>query len=315
MAFDVTQLTNYTDENKLPLVKKMLLSPRTLQIVDVIPGIKSSATLNDVASEITATLGGACGFDPQSNTIFSQREISVCPIKVEEALCPEVLESYYLQKSMKAGSYQDSIPFEGIWSEERAEQIARLNDQLIWNGDTDNGVGNMALCDGFRKLTDDLILESPQEIIEANQGTASAIDATNVIDVLETQVRQVIPTNILSANDLVAFVGYDTYMTYIKALKDNNMFHIDPRESDGMEYSTNIYGTNVRVIAVEPLNGTNEVYASSASNFKVGVDLLSDYENFTLAYDVARDDIIFRSKWKMGVQVHYPEYMVVWKPA
>jgi hypothetical protein len=305
MAFDLNTLVAYTDEQKLPLIKKSILEGRTAQLITVQPDIKSSATINIINSTMVGQNGG-CGWSPTGTTEIYQRTISVCPIKFEEALCLDDLEAYYLQKSMKAGSYNTEIPFEGIFSEEKADQLQAIMEDIMWKGDTDAGVGNLALCDGFLKLFDEVVDE---DVVDGNFNSYTAITPSNIIDIVDDMVS-VIPTDVINVDDLHLFVGYDFYRTYAKALRDANLFHYTGAENQGQDFSQMIPGTNVRIIAVRGLNGTNRAVLSPASNLYMGTDLLNDYENFQLFYSADNDEVRFRSKFKMGVEVAFPEFVV-----
>jgi hypothetical protein len=69
-------------------------------------------------------------------------------------------------------------------------------------------------------------------------------------------------------------------------------------------------GTNVRITAVRGLNGSNKAYLTPASNIYVGTDLLSDSEDFKIWYSQDNDEVRFKSKFKLGVQVAFPEFVV-----
>jgi hypothetical protein len=308
MAFDLANLVAYTDENKLPLIKKSILEGRTASLINVQPDIKSSATINIIDSDLVGANGG-CGWDPNDTTEIYQRTISVCPIKFEEALCLDDLEAYFLQKSMKPGSYNEEVPFEAIYADEKATKIQAIMEDIMWKGDVDGGSGNLALCDGFL-LKFDTIMSA--ETVNGNFNSYTAITPSNIIDIVDDLVS-VIPTDVIALDDLHVFVGYDFYRTYAKALRDSNLFHYNGSENQGQDFSQMIPGTNVRIIAVRGLNATNRAVLTPASNLYMGTDLLNDYENFQMFYSADNDEVRFRSKFKMGVEVAFPEFVVDFK--
>jgi hypothetical protein len=309
MSFNLTGLTAYTDEMAMDLIKKSVLGGRTLQLISIQPGIKSSATINIIGTDLVAQLG-SCGWNAEGETILSQRDISVCPLKINEALCIDDLEAFYTQKMMRPGSYNTEIPFEGIYADQKAENIAALIEDLIWKGDTDNGVGNLALCDGFIKLFG----ASGSGVVDGNPAGLTALSPTNIIDVVDNQVS-LINTDVINANDLYVMVGYDTFRTYAKALRDANLFHYTGEENQGGEFTMMVPGTNVRIVATRGLNNTNVMVTGPASNLYFGTDLLNDYESFTIKHDDVEDDVKFRAKWKQGVNVAFPEYVVFFELA
>lgn len=302
MSLNVSALSTYTDELKMELIKKSVLEGRTTQLITVQPDIKSAASINIIDSTLELQ-AGACGWNDAGSTALSQRDIAVCPIKVNESICLDTLESYYTQKMMQPGSYNEEIPFEQMFAEEKAGKISAVIDDIIWKGNVTGGTGNLALCDGFIELA------GGSSVVDGNTSSATAIDASNVIDLVDDMVTA-LPADIIDADDLHLFVGYDTYRLYSKALRDANLFHYTGAEDQGQEFSQMVPGTNVRVIAVRGLNGTNKMFLSRAANLYFGTDLLSDAEEFRIFYSEDNDEVRFRAKWKMGVQFAFPEFVV-----
>lgn len=303
MGLDVSGLSVYTDENKLDLIKKSILEGRTLNYITVQPDIKTSATINIIDSTLVGQ-AGSCGFNSDGTTVLSQRTIGVAPIKVNESICVDTLESYYTQKMMNAGSYNESIPFEQIYAEDKAEKIADMLESIVWKGDI-LGAGNLALADGLLK-----VIDAEAGVVDGNSGAVTAatgVTAANIIDVVDGMVGAV-PADIIDADDLVLFMGYDSYRTYAKALRDANLFAYDG--SEGADFSQMVPGTNVKVIAVKGLNGTARMILSRTANLYVGTDLLNDAEQFSIFYSKDNDEVRFVAKLKIGTQVAFPEFIV-----
>jgi hypothetical protein len=305
MSLNVVGLTAYVDENKMALIKKSVLGGRTLKFITVQPDIKSSATINIINSDLVAQ-AGACGWSENGTTDLTQQTLSVCPIKVNEAICLDTLENYYTQKMMNPGSYNEAIPFEEIYASEKADKINALIDDILWNGNTVTGHGNLALCDGILALADGAWSAST---VDGNVDGVTAITASNVIDIVDG-ITSVIPTDIIGLTDLYLFVGYDTYRTYALALRNANLFHYTGAENQGEDFSQMVPGTNVRIVAVRGLNGTNRMILTNGSNLYFGTDLLSDSEEFRIFYSEDNDEVRFRAKWKQGVQAAFPEFVV-----
>jgi hypothetical protein len=305
MSLNVNGLTAYVDENKMALIKKAVLGGRTLRFITVQPDIKSSATINIIDSDLVAQ-AGACGWHEDGETFLTQQVLTVCPIKVNESICLDTLESYYTQKMMNPGSYNETIPFEEIYASEKADKINALIDDLLWKGDTVSGSGNFALCDGIIYQSDNVWSAST---VNGNTAGTTAITASNVIAIVDG-MSSVIPTDIIGLTDLYLFVGYDTYRTYALALRNANLFHYTGAENQGEDFSQMIPGTNVRIVAVRGLNGTNRMFLTNGSNLYFGTDLLSDSEEFKIFYDMNDDEVRFRAKWKQGVQAAFPEFIV-----
>lgn len=310
MSLDVSGLSVYTDEQKMDLIKKSVLGGRTLQYITVQPDIKSSAAINIIDSDLIVQAGN-CGWGASGSTVLTQRDLSVCPLKVNDSICLDTLESYYTQKMMQPGSYNEDIPFEQMFAEEKADKIAAIIDDVIWRGDSVSGTGNLAFCDGFNKLFDSLTAST----VNGNPTgitSGTGIVASNVIDIVDGMVA-LVPADIIDSDDLILFCGYDVYRTYSTAIRDANYFAYTGAENQGQEFSQMIPGTNIRIVAMRGLNNTNRMYITKASNLYFGTDLINDAEDFKIFYSEDNDEVRFRAKWKQGVQVAFPEFVVDFK--
>lgn len=305
MALVLSGLSAYTNEFAMDLIKEAVLRGRTVDLIQVQGGIKSSATINRLSTTINAQ-AGACGWSATGSTTLDQRTISVCDIKVNESICLNDLENYYTQVQMNPGSYNTDIPFEQLFAENKRDQIMALVEDLIWRGDT-GGSGNLALCNGFKKLFDAGITAS-----SAYYGTYSTNTTTlknEIIDKVDQAIAK-INTDIIDTDDLHLFMSYADYRIYAAALRDANYFAYTGAENQGQDFSQIHPGTNVRVIAVRGLNGANRWVLAQASNLYVGTDLLSDAEDFKIFYSQDNDEVRFLAKWKLGVQVAYLDEVV-----
>ena len=117
-----------------------------------------------------------------------------------------------------------------------------------------------------------------------------------------------VPADIIDADDLVLFVGYEVYRLYAKALMQANLFHY--RGEEGADFQQNVPGTNVKIVAVKGLNGSDRMILTRKANLYVGVDLLNDAEDFKIFYSQDNDEVRFISKFKIGVQVAFPSLIV-----
>lgn len=308
MSLNVAGLTAYVDQERMALIKKMILAGRSVRYLTVQPDIKSAASINLLSSNLDAQAGG-CGFSDAGTTILTQNTLNVCPLKVNESICLDTLEQYYTQAMMNPGSYNTQIPFEQLYAEEKVSQISSLIDNLIWRGNTATGSGDLALCDGFIRLAD---VTYSGSVVDGNVANYTAITAANIVAIVDDAVN-VIPANIIDQDDLYLYCGYDFYRTYATALRNQNLFHYTGAEDQGEQFSQMVPGTNVRMIAVKGLNTTNKFFISSKSNMFFGTDLLNDYENFELWYSMDFQEVRMASKWKQGVNSAFWEYVVYFK--
>lgn len=312
MAFDVSTLAAYTEQNEALLVTSSVLGAKTASLIksagNVMVGVKSAETINIMDTDAIFQSGGSCGFNASGSTSFTQRTVTVGKIKVNEALCPKDLESKYLQKALPTGSMYDSIPFEQEFADKKAKRIAAQLETAIWQGDTDSANVNLNKFNGLVKL-----IGAASGVVAANDSTyisgapLSSITAANIISIFDG-VYKAIPAQVVAADDMTIFCGQDVFRTYTIALKNENMFHYTVDAKADSEFV--LPGTSIKVVAVAGLNGTNKIYALRLSNLFLGTDLLNEEEKFEIFYAKEADQVRFVSEFKMGVNIAFPDEVV-----
>jgi len=312
MAFDVSALAAYTEQNAAQLVTSSVLGAKTANLIksagNVMVGVKSAETINIMDTDAIFQAGGSCGFTASGSTTFTQRTVTVGKIKVNEALCPKDLEAKYLQKALPTGSMYDSVPFEQEFADKKAKTIAAQLETAIWQGDTSSVNVNLNKFDGLVKL-----VGAASGVVAANASTfisgapLSSITAANVISIFDG-VYQAIPAKVVAADDMTIFCGQDLFRTYTVALKNANSFHYSVDAKADGEFV--LPGTMIKVVSVGGLNGTNKIYAARLSNLFIGTDLLNEEEKFEIFYAKEADQVRFVSEFKMGVNIAFPDETV-----
>jgi hypothetical protein len=299
MSLDLSGLSAYTDEQKNELIRASLFEAKTLSLISVQPGIKSSAAIN-ILSSTPLWAAGACGFSAAGSTPLTQRNIAVSSIKKNESICLDDLEAYYIQSKMRPGSYNEDMPFAQIYAEELVGQTAKMIENLTWMGDT-AGAGNLVFADGLVK-----IIDAEAGVVT---GTILAMDAANIVAAVDEMVAA-IPADVVASEDLTLFMGYAEYRIYAKALRDANLYHYDGSENQGDMFTQFVPGTNVKVVGVGGLSGQARMFLAEASNLFAGTDLLNDSEQFRIFYSEDNDEVRVIQKMKIGFQVAFPERIV-----
>lgn len=312
MAFSVSSLSNYTKENEASLVTSSVLGAKTAALIksagNVMVGVKSAETINIMDTDAFFQAGGTCGWNASGTTSFTQRTVTVGKIKVQEALCPKALEAKYLQKALPTGSQYDSIPFEQDYSDRKAKTIASQLETAIWQGDTASANGNLNKFDGLIKL-----IGAASGVVDANVSgfisgaPLTSITTANVVALFDG-VYRAIPAKVVAADDMTIFCGMDTFRTYTIALKNANMFNYAFDGKADSEFT--LPGTSIKVVAVQGLNGTNDVYAMRLSNLFLGTDLLNEEEKFEIFFAKEADEVRFAAEFKMGVNIAFPDEIV-----
>jgi hypothetical protein len=313
-VIDLSALTKYTDELATELIAKSVLRGRTVDTgISIQPDVKYKSSIN----LMTTTLVGqatTCGMSPTGSVALSQRDIESCPITVFEDICLIDLQQYWAGKLMRPGSYQEEIPFEVLYTDDKVKKIQALSEDLFWKGSVSNDVtgngaptGNLALCNG---VLDVIQFQAGSASVNIASTTASFSKAT-AIDIIDSIIADfnVNCSDALGEENLNIYISYPNFTLLTQALRDANYFHYDANQGD---FRIDGYlGTNFNVVAVRGLNGTDRIVATPAANLYLGVDMMNDYESFEVFYHQKDDKVYFRSKWKQGAQVAFPEFVVL----
>lgn len=309
MAFNVSALTNYTKENEKQLVFSSVLGNKTAELIkqsgNILLEVKSSEQIGIMDTDAFFQSGASCGFNASGTTSFTQRAVTVGKIKVNEALCMKDLESKYLQKALPAGSMYTEMIFAEDYTNRKAEKIASQLETALWNGDTASGDGNLNKFDGLLKL----ITAAGGSVVDANVsgfisgGPIASITVANVVAVFDA-IYTAIPAAVVAKDDMTIFCGMDVFRLYTVALKNANLFAYNLNVKADSEFF--LPGTNVKVVAVQGLNGSNKLVAARISNLFIGVDILGEESRFELFWAREADQMRFVSEFKMGIQFAFP---------
>lgn len=307
MALDLSGINTYTDELSHELITQAVAQAETLATgVTVIEGIKHSQALNYFNTDAIFQPDG-CGFTPSGTTPLEQKTLTVCPIKVEEALCPKDYNSYWAALKAPKGSKDDALVFAEAYTAKKAKLIAEKNDKLLWQGDTSASPAD--LCDGWLKL-----IEASSEKITVTGGDFSpaytSITANNVLEIMYAAEAK-LPDRIRSKDNLVMYVSKAVFRLFTQAMINANSYYQSPKE--GVNFEAYLLGTNVKVVGINGLTGVNDkMVLTYADNLVVGTDLVDEVEggNMELWYSKDNRELRFSASWKIGVQIYFEDEVV-----
>jgi hypothetical protein len=320
MGFLVTGLTAYTEQNEKQLVSASLFEARTQQLIlsegNVMTGVKSSQTVNRMDTDVFFQDDSSCGFLSSGTTEFSQRTLTVGKVKVQETLCPKDLESVYLQKALPAGGNYDTIAFANEYTARKAGKIAEALETAIWTATGSGYGGTNGLLNKFKGIRQHIADAGTS--VNANvtgfYGTGAPITGIDTMDKAQKAVLAVIaslPNGIKGKTDVRIFVGWDVYNLLIQKYVDLNLYHYNPGSTgNAIDSEFLVPGTSYKVIPVHGLTGTNDIYAMRMSNIFLGVDLISEEDQFELWYSQDDRNVKFSANLKIGVQIAFPDEVV-----
>lgn len=312
MSYNLDGLSVYTQQQTLPLITKSLFDARTVSLINKQVGVKYVSALNLMDTTTAFTYGNTCGFNGSGNTTdFTQRTITAVHTKVHEAICPKTLEQYWMQTQLQAGSMPTTIPFEQAYAEQKVRSIQKTLETAVWQG-----TGSAGSITGFAKIFLDAATAAPTtaciDLNDAAYGWATDLSfatlqstATNAIKLLNT-FETYLPAEIKGYDDVVIFCGIDVFTAIKQGLVAQNYFNIS--YLNGVEnYELTLPGSNMKLIGVNGLNGTYDLYAGRLAHFIFGTDLLNEEERFEIFYAKENDEVRFVCEFKAGVQIAFPD--------
>ena len=294
MALILTGLPSYVEERRLPLIKEAVLKAKTASLFNLQSDIKTAAALNLLQTDVEFGDGLACGWEDKGTSTLSQRILTTGHIKVNRGFCEKDFLKYWTGYQVRVAAGQQTLPFEEYFVSAIVDNVKAAIEKAIWQGDTASSDNKLKWFDGMLK------------ILGAADGVVSATTAASAYDAIKN-VYLAIPEKVL--DKAVIFVGADTFRTYMQEMVEKNYYHY---AADGMPVEEFILpGSNTRVIAVNGLNGTGKIVAGALDNMFYGCDMMGDEEKFELWYSQDFREYRLAIEFNAGVQVAFPDEIVV----
>lgn len=290
MAVDLTSLPLYVEQERLPLIKKAVLSAKSASLFNLQTDIKTSAAINLLSVNPTLQAGG-CGWNDAGTAKLSQRQINTKMLKINQSFCDKDFLKYWTSYQVKVGVGKETLPFEEYFTSSIIDSVKTGIERMIWQGDDS--------ANQFKGILPILAAEEEVVAVEVTEGTSAyeAVKATYAA----------IPEEVLE--NAVIFVGADTFRSYMMEMVEKNFYHYAADGADTQEFI--VPGTNTKVIAVNGLNNSKKIVAGDPANFFYGCDMMNDSEIFDLWYSQDNREYRLAVQFNAGVEVAYPSEIVV----
>ena len=308
MAFDVTALAAYIEDQDFSLIAKVQATGGLAESVNIQAGIKKSSNLQFLDSDVVFGADG-CSRTPAGTTTFTQKTLTVGAIAISEDLCVKDLIGFWTQTMMKEGANSENeVPTDinQLWLDTK---MNKLKNQLAisdFQGDTGSGTNNLSYYDGLLKLVD-----ADGSVLDGNTGAvtvATGISTANVLTILDAMWSE-IPENISEESDLALWMPISVYKKYVIALKNANLFHF--KGEDGIEV---LYGTNLKIKKTVGLPGVADferMVIMRDSNCTIGVDGTGDEDQVEVKVNpMTNKSVFYDVTFKRGVQYAFGDEIV-----
>ena len=303
-AFNVSTLPAYVQDNKDLLLKNFaLVGGGTRSRISIQTGVKHSANLNFIEIAPTLQDGSACGFSSAGDVSLTQRKIETAAIKINLDICPQTLRGKYAEYLISMNATEDELPFEEYIMEGVTNVLARRIETLMWQGDkSKTSDTNIKWIDGFLKIAG-----AEGDVIDVD------ITGTNIYDDI-MKVYVALPDEVIERGGEI-YVSPANYRKFLQEMVAKNYFHY----ASAIEAAPEEFyfpGTNVKVVMTAGLTGVNDaIVGTFAKNLFYGCDMEGDEEDIKVWF--SDDDDLYKVKvlWNCGVQIAFPNMVVLGKTA
>jgi hypothetical protein len=91
-SYDLGGLSAYVDALNSDIISEAVLTPVTMEYVNVIPGIKGTQNVNLLSETLQVQTGTNCGWTNSGETTFTVAPVTVQSYKVNQSLCLQQLK-------------------------------------------------------------------------------------------------------------------------------------------------------------------------------------------------------------------------------
>jgi hypothetical protein len=308
MSLNVSALADFNNQIAGELLLKLVYGGTTIEYVTVQEGVKFLEPIN--LFEVTLAIqNGTCVSTPSGSAEFTQRNIQVCPRTSFDALCLKDLDTKYLGiSSLERGSYNETWALTNAYSELLVNQFQQANDFFLWQQRSGSAstYGGTCAVSGLNYI----ITGSTSGVVVPSAATGSFTSAT-ALTIMDVMIEN-LSADVANRDDLTFFMSVTNFRKYITALRSANNFYFDPASitNRGGIMEMMYPFQNVKVVGTVGLQGSNRVVLGPAKQIVVGTDLLSDFSEFQLWYDINTDTLRHRIATKLGVNIAFPEFWV-----
>ena len=299
MAFYVSTLPAYVQDNKDLLLKNFALVGGTRSRISIQTGVKHSAHLNFMEVAPTLQDGAGCAFTNAGEVSLTQRTIETAAIKINLDLCPKTLRGKYAEYLIQMNAAEHELPFEAYIMEGVTNVLAKKIETLMWQGDKSKSAdANLKWVDGFLKIA---------------EGESEVKDVTITTDSIYGAIAKVyaeLPDEVIERGAEI-YVSPANYRKFMMEMVEKNFFHY----AGAVEAApTEFYfpGTSAKVVMTAGLTGVNDkIVGTFAKNLFYGCDMENDEEVIEVWW--SQDDRNFKlaAEWNSGVQIAFPNMVVV----
>jgi len=308
MSLNVSALADFNNQTAGELLVKSVYAGSTMEYATIQEGVKYLEPINlfDVTLNIQ---NGTCVTTPSGSATFTQRNLQVCPRTSFDSICLKDMDTKWLGiAALDRGSYNETFALAQAYSDQLVKQFQKANDLTIWQQKSGSAstYGGTCATDGLN-----YIITGSTSGVVVPAGFTGSFTAATALERMDAAISG-LSSDVADRDDLTFFMSVANFRTYVAAVRAANNFYFDPNsiENRGNLLSMNYPYQNIKVVGTAGLQGSNRIVLGPAKQIVVGTDLMSDFSEFQLWYDINTDSLRHRIATKLGVNVAYPEFWV-----
>lgn len=290
-TLNVNSLPEYIEQHKDELFVKSVVGAKTLDYIEIMPGVKHKEALNYLDSTVELAEGG-CGWNPAGSDTFSQRTVEVKPLSVQKEYCWLDFKNYWMNYQLLFEAGRQTLPFEEKIAESNMNAIKEALEKAVWQGNT--------VIEGLLAQID---AESDTVKVSFSDGQT----ATSKVDA----VVNAIPTKAL-AKGVRLFMSYSDFRSYVAEQNANccsNRSIIDAANEE-LKY---VGDSRITIIPVLGLEGTNKMVATPADGLVYATDIEGSDSVYEMRYDAKERKFDLDVLFNCGTAVKMVDEVVIGK--
>ena len=289
-----SRLKNYLETNGTEVLTKALFNSESAKYFQIQTGVTAETPIIRLDSSITLADASTCGFEATGSDTFSNRLLSPKFLKVNKEFCTKILLKTWAHSDVRMNALGETLPFEELLINNNINELAKVNERLIWEGKTSGGVGNMALMDGI--IT---IARADENTVKLEKGS----------DDLWTRVEKTwLALAPEVADKCTLFMSIANYKQLIVELMNKNMYHVF--ETYEGEYRMTMPGTN---LVIRGVSGITEdvLICTPEDNLYLGIDGENHDEVCDLYFDKSSRTFKFVVEYAYCVNYAFSEFVYI----